>query len=198
MRRGLAIGGAMLLALCGLLFQSIAFPQPAVACSCAGPPPSLKEIVEQGGGVAVLIGTIGAPLPEMTPITVEAWFHGAAPQGVVWIHGGSQMMSSCDRPLANGQRHLLVLYGRPGEQYSTNVCAPGALLNSPEGQALLAEATALFGSGEPPPTAEPVPAQPFDFSPLTGSGLVSVAVGALAAAAIFGLVALAARRRPLS
>jgi hypothetical protein len=199
MRRGLAFGGAVLLGLSAVLLQWVALPRPALACSCVAPLPTLEEFVEQaGGGIAVITGTVGAPLPETTPVVVEAWFFGAAPQDVVWISGGSNVMSSCDRMLGVGERHLLVLYGPPGERYSTNVCARGASLDTQEGQALLAEAVALFGTGEPPPTAEPAPEQPLDLSPLAGPGMLWVLAGGLAALAVFGLVTLAARRRQLS
>jgi hypothetical protein len=200
MHRGLLIAASLLLALSALTIQAVALPARTLGCSCVAPLPSLEEIVGSGDDVAVLVGTVGQPLAEMTPIEVEQWFHGARPADVVWINGGQQMMTSCDVMVSAGQRHFLVLYGAPGQPYSTSLCAPNALIGSDEGVQLVAEAEEVFGLGRPPPSAEPEPqSEPEVVQPTAadaGGGLLWVLAGVAGAVLLFAAVMLVALRRP--
>ena len=155
---------SLALAVVAFAFQSLEMPSVASACSCAGPPPPLLEAVSRGN-VTVVVGTVGVALPEQTPITVETWFHGPFPNAVVWVMGGTQMASSCDIPLAVGQRALLVLYGGPSAPganglYSLSMCERNGVLGTEIGNAALAEAVAAFGPGLDPRgrDREPLPA----------------------------------------
>ena len=198
MRRGLILVFAVVFALSAVLAQSLAVPQRVVACSCIAPLPTLAETVAGGGDVSVLTGTIGPPQPEVTPIEVEAWFHGGRPADVVWVSGGAQMMTSCDVSFSAGQRWFLVLYGEPGQPYSTNLCAPNAMLGTAEADELVAQAVELFGSIEPSPTAEPPPAAPVEPSPLLSGGMLWVVAAVAVAGVLFAAIFVLARQRPLS
>jgi hypothetical protein len=198
MRRGLILASAVAFALSAVLAQSLAVPQRVVACSCITPLPSLAETVAGGGDMSVLTGTVGPPQAEVTPIQVEAWFHGGRPADVVWVSGGTQMMSSCDVMFSAGQRWFLVLYGEPGQPYSTNLCAPNAMLGTAEADELVAQAVDLFGPAQPTPTAEPPPEAPAEPSPLLSGGMLWVVAAVAVTGALFAAVFVIARRRPLS
>ncbi len=193
-RRLKAVSAALVFVFMAYALQSVALPGRVLACSCVAPLPSLAEVVDRDQ-VTVVLGTVGRPLPDRTPIAVEAWFHGAAPTDVVWLMGGTNMATSCDVFMSVGERRLLVLRGGEEGLYSTNLCLPGGLIGTPEGDALLAEATEVLGSGQSPPPPEPAPNAPLDLSPWLG-GLTWVAAAAGLGLLMFGAIALIARRRP--
>ena len=184
-----------LLAAGSVSVNAVALPGRVLACSCAGPPPALAEVAAQDD-VSVVIATPGQPLEQVTPVTVEAWFHGANPADAVWLSGGTGMVTSCDIFLTTGAKYLLVLYNDPATGvYSTNMCAPSGQVGTPEGDQLVAEAQAVFGTAQPPPSPSPEPAGAAEPSPWLGSGLVWVLGGVAAALALFGLVLVVGLRR---
>ena len=200
MRTSAVVLASLWLALVASFAQAVALPRAALACSCAMPLPTLAEIVTQDPGlVTVVAGTIGLAQPQLTPVQVNAWFHGPRPADVVWLNGGTQMMSSCDVTMRAGEQRLLVLYGDGTTPYSHNMCSPGGTLDSPEGAAALAEALEVFGGGEPPPTEPPAAVVETTTEPGGDPlGWAWLLGGLLAAAALLGVVVLVARRRHLS
>jgi len=194
MRRVPSVMLALAVALAAFAAQSVVVPGRVFACSCISPPDSLAEFAARPD-VAIVAGTVGRALPDRTPIAVESWFHGPSPTDVVWLIGGTNMMTSCDIFMSAGERRLLVLQAGDGSLYSTNICLPGGVIGTPEGDALLADATAAFGSGVAPPSAEPEAPAPIDIAPWLG-GLGWVAALVAVALALFGVLALVARRRP--
>ncbi|CAN5556489.1 hypothetical protein BH23CHL6_BH23CHL6_13270 [soil metagenome] len=193
--RRLSVGAALVLAIGALFTQSVVLPARVVACSCAGPPPPLAEIVrENQAQVAIVAGTVGAALPERTPVAVDSWFHGANPTNVVWLAGGTQMMSSCDITMSPGERRLFVLYAQGDGVYSANMCSPGGLIGAPDGDALMLEAASTFG-GQPPPSAEPEAPPAAEPSPWLGDGLLWVLAAVGVAALLFGAIILVGLRQ---
>jgi hypothetical protein len=190
-RRG-SILAALVLGLSAVWLQAVALPGRVVACSCM-PPSPLAEIVTQAD-VSVVVATPGAPLAEVTPLTVGAWYHGNDPVDAIWLRGGTGMASSCDVFLTVGQAYLLVLYSEGG-LYSTNSCAPNAQLGTPEGDRLLAEAEAAFGAPQPPPSPEPEAESVATPSPWLGDGLLWVFAGVGGAVVLFVVVLVAAGAR---
>lgn len=201
MRRAIPLSAALFLAFAAYSFQAVQLPGRVLACSCAGPPPSLAEAAQQDQ-VTIVAGTVGIALPDRTPIAVDSWFHGAFPTDVIWVMGGTNSMSSCDVFMNASERRLLVLYGGPSAPdanglYSTSLCAPSGVAGTLEGDALLAEAADTFGNPQaPPPSPEPQPAAPVDLSPWFGEGLVWAAALFGIGLLLFGAVILVARRRP--
>ncbi|MDP8905039.1 MAG: hypothetical protein M3N29_06960 [Chloroflexota bacterium] len=198
MKRGPVLAASLLLCFSALFVQAVALPWPVRACSCMPNPPGMAELAAEGG-LTVVAGTVGRALPDRTPVSVDTWFHGDAPSDVVWVSGGSQQMTSCDPVMTAGERRLLVLHGEPGQLYSSNPCVTSGVIGTANGDAALAEAAAVFGTGIAPPTAEPEPtpqAPPTPAAP-AGDGLlwVAAAVGA-ASLLFFSAVVLARRREP--
>ena len=177
--------------------QAVIVPGRVWACRCAEPRP-LAQVVT-GEQVAVIVGSVGQPLVDRTPITVETWFHGAPPAGVVWLAGGTQMASSCDISLTPGSTWVLVLYGGPmapgaGGFYSAGSCDPHGMLGTAHGDAVLAEAIATFGAGQLPEVPEPEPVPAIDLSAV-GHGLLWAVAASTVGLLVLGIVALVARRR---
>jgi hypothetical protein len=193
--RRLSVGVAVALAFGALFAQSVALPSRVTACSCAGPPGSLAEVVRADAGqVAIVVGTVGVPLRDRTPVAVDSWFHGASPAEVVWLSGGTEMVSSCDISMKPGERRLLVLFGTDDGLYSANTCAPGGVVGTPDGDALLREATRTFG-GQPPATAEPEAPPAQGSSASVSAGLLWILAAIAVAGLLFGAAAVAASRR---
>jgi hypothetical protein len=199
MRRALPLATALLLAFAAYAFQAVQLPGRALACYCMQQT-SLAE-VDLADQVTIVVGTVGAALPDRTVIGVDTWFHGPFPTNVVWVMGGTNSSSSCDARITAGERRVLILYGGPRAPganglYSTSSCAPSGVAGTPEGDALFAEAVAAFGDPLAPPSPDPQLDSPMNLSPLLGEGLVWAGVSSgigllLLAAAVF-----AARRRP--
>jgi hypothetical protein len=197
MRRGLVAAAAILLTLSAVFTQAVMFPGRALACSCAGPPPPLAEIAA-ADNVTIVAGTVGRALADRTPVSVEAWFHGAAPTEIIWLSGGTQQMTSCDIFMSPGERRLFVLYGQPEGMYSANSCSSTGVIGTAEGDALVAEAIQAFGDPQLPPTAAPEaepPATPQTPPAGSGGGLLWIGAGLGMAVVLFGAVVLVARLR---
>lgn len=196
MRRGLSVAAALLLAFAVYSFHAIEMPGRVLACCCTEQ--SLVEVVEDGQ-VTVVAGTVGPSLQDRTPVVLDTWFHGPFPTDVVWLRGGMNSAGSCDAFMSAGERRLLVLYGGPRAPganglYSSSVCAPNAVIGTPEGDELFAEALARFGPTDVQPSSDQPPVTA-DVSPWLGEGLLWAAAAFAFGLLLFGAVILVARRR---
>jgi hypothetical protein len=200
MRRMKVIAAALLLALSAVALQSVALPTKALACTCLAPKP-LAQFVKESPSWTLVSGVIGPRDGQLLRVEVEAIFHGEQLDDVIWLSGGFGDEAACDSRLLPGEHRFLAVYTSTWP-FSTNICVPGALIDSPEGQALVAEAIAAFGEPQPPATPPPEPERPTDtdLSGLRGDGVVWLAVGLGAAALLFAGLGLAVRahRRRLS
>lgn len=194
MRIARALAAAFVLAVASLVAHGVEAPLRVVACSCVAPMPTLAELAQEPGA-SIVVATVGQALPERTPLAVEGWFRGSIESDVIWLHGGINMGTSCDVFLEAGRSYVLVLYRGEGGLYSTNSCTPSGQVGTVAGDNLLAEAAALFGDAQAPPTPEPVAPTPIDLAPWLG-GVAWAAAGAGVAALLFAAIALLARRRP--
>ena len=202
MRRAAPVSAAVFLTFAAYVLQAVSLPATAFACSCMEPAPLAKTAQEDP--VTIVAATVGVPQPDMTPIVVDTWFHGPQPTETIWLNSGTGSASSCDVFIAPGQRWLFVLWGGPtapgaGGLYSTSLCSAHGMIGTPEGNALLEEAVAVFGLGQPPPSPEPdpaIPQAPVDLSPWLGSGLIWAAAVFGVGLLLLALVVLVARRRP--
>jgi hypothetical protein len=193
------VAASLLLVLGAVFLQAVQLPQRVFACSCAGPP-KLADVVDNADAV-VFVGKVGQQVGGRIPVSVSTWFHGAGAADLVWVEAGEipdgrggVMVNTCGPSFTQGETRLFVAYGVPPGLLSTSNCAPGARVDTPEGQALINEATLVFGAPQPPPSPVPEPAVPIDLAPWLG-GLGWVAVLAAVSLAIFGAVALVARRQ---
>ena len=190
---------SVLLVFCAVFAQAVELPQPVLACSCAGPP-SFADVVGQPDAV-VFVGTVGRQVVDRIPISVDTWFHGEGATDIVWVQSGEipdgrggVTINTCGPFFSAGETRIIVAYGMPPGLLTSGSCAPGAHVDTPEGQALINEATLVFGAPQPPPSPVPEPAAPIDLTPWLG-GLGWVALLAAVSLAIFGAIALFARRQ---
>jgi hypothetical protein len=174
-------------------------PPPIFACSCM--PITIGQLDPTQN--QIYIATTGQPAPEGTPMAVERWFAGPGEAPMVLLGAASFGDSAmCGTPqFPAGSRWIVSTWaGDPAGPPTTGLCQPHALLDSPEGQAMLAEAEAAYGPGTAPeggggpeatPTAAPsAPATPEQASAgLVLGGIILVGVAGL------GVVYLIGRRR---
>jgi hypothetical protein len=174
-------------------------PRPAFACSCAGFE-SLKDYATPEN--AIFAGTAGGQTPRGVPVTVDRWLWGQAAAPVVWLASSSfgDEMSCGSQPPPAGSSWLWVgwLPGNKGD-IGTGLCSPAWDLSTEEGKATLAQAVKLFGGVAPPQaTPEPAPeAAPVQDPAATTRDLTGLTIGAVlvgGSLAMFGVLALVARR----
>lgn len=175
--------------------------KPVAACSCAMPG-SLKEsaTVEQ----AIFSGTAGGHERRGVPVQVDRWFWGQGAAPVVWLAESSfgDGASCGTTPPAEGSRWLWIAW-RPGNNgdFGTGLCSPAHDLGTPEGQAVFAEAVALFNGVAPPTpaaaTAETIdpPTAPDPAAAARDQAAITIIGGLLVGSlALFGALILIARR----
>jgi hypothetical protein len=196
MRRLVLVSGMF----AALSLVSFGVPAQVAACSCAQLG-SLAEYLDADS--SLILGTTGARVGNDVPFLVERWFAGPGAARVVSLVPGDQIMpdgttswNSCGIDLPAGRHLLLVVYREASGRFQPSICAPVGDVDQPEGQALLAEAQATFGTGtvpEDPPTTEG-PVDPT--TTLTPEVLAAAGILAAATMILVGGVVLIARRRP--
>jgi hypothetical protein len=130
----------------------LTMPRTVVACSCLAFE-TLKQAVTPES--AVFTGTAGLRQARGVPVEIERWFVGPRAAPVVWLSGqsfGDGASCGIAEP-PPGSSWLWV--ARPVEDgtLGTGLCSPSGRLDTPEGQAMLAEAIAAYGAV--PPVAPP-------------------------------------------
>lgn len=171
-----------------------AVPGRAVACSCM-PLVSLAEAVARSPELAVFVGRViaveGDPgMGGLATIEVEGRFRGPLLSSLVRVRHGSG--ADCTIGMAVGERRLFT--ARLDEQgiWFPGLCDPQGLLGTPEGDALLDEATEVLG---PPQPAGGPPITEGEAGSAHAPLIAAAAIAALIGIALVGGVALAARRR---
>jgi len=156
-RAGLLLAAALFTAV-GIVLGTA---RPAAACSCAMAG-AMKEYatVEH----AVFTGRAGERGARGVPVEVTQWLWGQGAAPAVWLTANSFGDSAgCGtNPPQPGTSWIWVTWlpGNNGD-FGTGLCSPAAQLGTPEGQAMLEDALAVFGASVPPnATAEPTPGKP--------------------------------------
>lgn len=183
----------------------LTMPRPVAACSCVALT-SWKEAIN--ADTAVFSGTAGQREGRGVPVRVERWFQGREAAPIVWLTAGSfngnpGVSNSCgvEAP-PPGSSWLWVAYRGENGDLSTGLCSPAGDLDTPEGQAMLAEALTIFGEISVPAasqaqTAEPPGAAstPDPAAAARDQAAVTIIGGLLAGSlALFGALILVARR----
>ncbi len=194
---------AVLAAACLMSFGILLWTAgPVAACSCAMPGP-MKEYATVEN--AVFTGTAGEQIDRGVPVEVDQWLWGEGAADVVWLTAGSFGDSAgCGtNPPPAGTSWIWVAWlpGNNGD-FGTGLCSPHAQLDTPEGQTMLADALAVFDAQAPPastpePTQAPEAPAPVDPAS-TGRDATMLVIGGgvvLASVAMFGVIALVARRQ---
>jgi hypothetical protein len=140
----------------GLWAGSLTIPARTVACSCIAPSP-LAAIVAQEPDLIVVVGRVGAGHGGRFAFAVERWYRGdlgmdrlILTDAVIDQGDGTQIVNTCGRQLRTGDRMALVGTVGVGGNLETNVCLPGGVIGTPDGDALVAEAAAALGPGATP------------------------------------------------
>ena len=138
---------ATLTAVTVLAIVTLFAPRAVVACSCI---PTQPMAVYADEPETVIFTGITEPRDGRGyPVTVTGWFKGEGLAPRVWMAASSfdGNSASCGLdPLPIGSEWIFVAYRVPdGAELIVNLCAPHALVSSPEGRAMLADATATFG-----------------------------------------------------
>jgi hypothetical protein len=174
MRRAFTVAwAAIALAVVG----TAALPLPVFACKCAPTPiGALDPATSQ-----VYVGTAAETVAAGTPMVVELWFEGPGEAPLTYLAPSSFGDSaSCGiDPLAPGSRWIMSTFvAEPGATPTTGMCQPHAQLETPDGQAMLAQAEAAYGPGSQPEGGGGGDAvAPDDLTPfLTLGGIVGLAI----------------------
>jgi hypothetical protein len=197
-RSAAALLVAALLTAIGLLLLSA---RPTVACSCAMPG-AIKEYATADH--AVFTGTAGVQVDRGVPVEVKEWLWGQGVAPVVWLtassFGDSAGCGTNPPPPGSAWIWVAWLPGNNGD-FGTGLCSPAAQLGTPDGDAMLRDALAVFeatvpeGSDAPIPTSEPAPAVGTPEAPADTSPFVVGGAAILGGLLLFGGVALVARRQ---
>ena len=173
--------------------------RPTVACSCAMPGP-IKDYatVEH----AVFTGTAGVQVDRGVPVEVKEWLWGQGAAPVVWLtassFGDSAGCGTNPPPPGSAWIWVTWLPGNNGD-FGTGLCSPAAQLGTPDGDAMLKDALAVFEATVPEGSAEPIPTSaPAVGAPAAAPDMTAFIVGGaaiLAGLLLFGGVALVARRQ---
>jgi hypothetical protein len=133
-------------------------------------------------------------------VRVETWFSGTGAAALVYLAKqsfGDGAACGITPPVAGTRSIWVTWIPEGGGDPTTGLCSPHADLGTPEGVAMVQEATALFGGTAPPGTStdppEAAPTPPI--VPADAAGpivLLTVGLGI----GLFLVVVLLARRRP--
>jgi len=170
---------------------------PTFACSCVQPGPMAEYATADH---AIFSGTVGPSDARGVPVRVAQWFSGKGAAPLVYLSAQSFTgEASCGTSLPPAGTIWIWVTFLPehGGDPVTGLCNPHGQLGTPEGDALLADATATYGGIAPPGAAATDPPEAAPGSPAVpaeaGVPILLGTVG-LAFALMFGVVLLARRR----
>ena len=185
------VGMAALLLVAALAGRQLAMPDGAYACSCAMPDPRAPAL--SGDEQAVFIGSAGQPQPDGTySFAVQRWFVGGDAMEVKVaserepLPDGAMAINTCGLHFEMGDQ-LIMAAGLANGVYQPGLCLPHAVMNSEEGDRLIAAAVAEFGGGFVP-NGQPRPSvgdAAFGFDPAL-MALIGVALIVLATLFVVG------------
>ena len=198
--------GHFVLALAMITVAHLWVPRPVAACSCATPEVGIDSAGRDPGS-SVFTAIAGPRVGDRIPVTITRWLKGVPPAGLATIEGDDpQSLCGPTSPPAGGH-YLFVTFASETSRMAISGCSVQADLATPEGAALLARATGIFGPGTGPPTGPTGPptgptAQPREVAEsdqATGDDpmLVPIAIAILfSAGLVAGLFMVLRPRRP--
>lgn len=168
---------------------------PTVACSCAMPG-SLAEYDTPTN--AIFSGSAGPLDARGVPVRVEMWYSGTGAAPIVYLARqsfGDGAACGINPPIAGTRSIWVTWVPEGGGDPTTGLCSPHADIGTPDGDAMVKEATALFGGTAPPGTStDPPEATSTPIVPVDAGGpivLLTVGLGL----GVFLVAVLLARRR---
>ena len=199
--------GLLILALALGLGARLALPPLTIACSCAMLDQPM-HLAAADPASNVFTGRAGPLVADGVAITLTGWFHGPPPPaGVAWLDPAGfvdPMGGSCGtNPPTVGTEWIFVAGRNQVGRYDMSLCSTAAPVDTDQGQALLAEATEVFG---PPVIRDPVlpgtkPSAKPEPGPVSGAAsdiavvLPVLLIAVFAAGAVVGAFAIVGRRR---
>lgn len=187
----------LLLAIALTATVRLAVPPITVACSCAMVEAPMREAAADPTA-SVFTGIAGPSEAAGVQIKITRWFRGAVPpSGIAVLDPAGfidPMGGSCGTHAPGQGTEWIFIAGRDEVgRYGVSMCSTHAPLAAPEGQALLADAEAVFGPPGVPLEAVDPPddaASPIDtVLPILLGGLFAVGL-------VGGLFGILGRRRP--
>jgi hypothetical protein len=178
----------------------LAAARPVAACTCAMPG-AMKDYATPAN--AIFTGTAGALQARGVPVQVDRWFWGKGASSIVWLAASSFGDSAaCGTiPPKPGSAWLWIAWPAERGDFGIGLCSPNGDLATPEGRAMLEEATAVFPAVVPDPSdptaepaANPLPTVDPAAADPTVTGLRIAAILVLASLVMFGALAVIARR----
>ena len=170
---------------------------PTFACSCVQPGPiGTYKTVDN----AIFSGTAGPSDARGVPVRVAQWFWGAGSAPIVYLSAssfGDGASCGTNKPTAGTDWIWVTWLPEGGGDPSSGLCNPHAQLGTPEGDALLADATTTFGGVAPPGTSETDPPGNAPEPPPDSSGAagpILLATVGLGVVVLLGAVVVARRR----
>jgi hypothetical protein len=171
---------------------------PTFACSCVAPGPMTDYDTAE---YAVFSGIAGSLDGRGVPVHVTTWYHGTRAAPLVYLAKtsfGDSAACGTTAPVAGSGWIWVTWLPEDGGDPGTGLCSPSAQLGTPEGNAMVADATATFG-GAPPPGVDVDPPDAAAGPTVPPDAAVPVLLGTLVISVVlFVVVAALARRRPRS
>jgi hypothetical protein len=170
---------------------------PMLACSCVQPQPMAAYGTAEH---AIFSGTAGPSDARGVPVRVTTWFSGPGAAPIVYLAAqsfGDGASCGTTVPSAGSASIWVTFLPKDGGDPVTSLCSPHGILGTPEGDALLADATAAFGGGAPPETIAtnpPEAAPQAQIVPAESGAPILLATVGLGIAVLLGTVAFAHRR----
>lgn len=170
---------------------------PTFACSCVEPQPMATYGTADH---AIFSGAAGPSDARGVPVRVALWFSGPGAAPIVYLAAtsfGDGAGCGTSLPPAGTEWIWVSYLPEGGGDPITGLCSPHGRLGTPDGDAMLADATATFGGAAPPGTTatdrpEAAPQTPF-VPPEAGIPIVLATVG-LGLTVLLAAVVIARRR----
>lgn len=168
---------------------------PTLACSCVQPEPMAAYGTADN---AIFAGTAGPSDARGVPVRVATWFYGRDAAPIVYLSAqsfGDSASCGTSAPPAGSAWIWVAFLPEGGGDPITGLCSPHGQLDTPEGDALLKDATATYGGTAPPGSTatDPPGAAPPDIPAEAGVPILVGTVG-LGLGLLVGVVLMARRR----
>jgi hypothetical protein len=169
---------ALALGVVGILSQA----SPAFACS---PPFERPTIAALGPEQVVILGTVGEPVAGGRHFYVERWYHGDEPANpIVIAFKEGPAVGDCSYPIQQGAHLIIAPYREPDGRLSADLSTLQADPMTPDGQAYVAEAMQLFGTGVALDAADPPDGEGAPVGLLVAIAFIGAGIGAFVAVVV--------------
>jgi hypothetical protein len=176
----------------------MAVPGTTLACSCMAPQPMAAYAGDPNQ--VIFSGTVQPIEARGVPVLVSQWFQGPGAAAVVGLDpsGFNGDGASCGISVfPAGTEWIFVAWRQETGELVVNLCSPHAMLSTPEGQAMLADAVTTFGGGGAPTPGPVSPGPDAPGAPVADTNVPIIALGLIVGGGVlaFGAVVYVMSRR---